>query len=109
MDIICSGPGPHEPKDGVLGKADRAVTGIVCPLCAELLHAEQRIMQEKEATDANNRATVESQAKTALDGNRTYLAIATPTNAQVAAQVRALTRQANGLIRLALAQFDGTN
>ena len=39
-------------------------------------------------------------AKAALNTNATFLALASPTNAQVLAQVRSLTRQINALIRL---------
>lgn len=56
-----------------------------------------------------NRATLQQQAQAALAANRTFVAIASPTNAQVAAQVKALTRQNNGIIRLLLGQFDGTD
>lgn len=41
-----------------------------------------------------------AKAGPAIAGNITYLAIASPTNAQVAAQVRALTRQVNAVMRL---------
>lgn len=44
--------------------------------------------------------TIEAQAVTALTTNRTFLALATPTNAQAVAQTKALTRQVNGIIRL---------
>lgn len=60
------------------------------------------------ATDANH-AAVHQQIQTALANNRTYLNNASPTNPQVAAQVRALTQQSQALIRLALQQFDATN
>jgi hypothetical protein len=73
--------------------------------------------QENAAADAvraveqaeGNRRTIEGQAAQALDGNRTFLAVASPTNAQNAAQVKALTRQVNGLIRLVLDRLDGTD
>lgn len=55
-----------------------------------------------------NAATIRAQAQTALTSNATYIAIASPTNAQVAAQVKALTRQMDGVIRLLLAQLDAT-
>ena len=42
----------------------------------------------------------------ALDANRTYLDLAAPTTDDAAAQVRALTEQVNGLLRLTLKQFD---
>lgn len=59
--------------------------------------------------DNTNAATIRQQANNALDNNRTYLAIASPTNAQVLAQVRSLTQQMNGVIRLVLGKLDGTN
>ena len=60
-------------------------------------------------TANTNRTTIQTQAKTALANNRTYLAIATPTTAQMRAQIDALTRQHQGMIRLLLGQLDGTN
>ena len=56
-----------------------------------------------------NRTTIEQQAANALAGNRTFLALASPTNAQNAAQVKALTQQNNRIIRLLLNQLDGTD
>lgn len=58
-----------------------------------------------------NEADLLSKARAAYAGNLTYLAIASPTNAQTAAQVKALTRQVNALIRLVgrdLASTEGT-
>ena len=54
-----------------------------------------------------NAATIRTQAAAALTANRTYLAIGAPTNAQVVAQVKALTRQSSGALRLLLSQLDG--
>lgn len=48
-------------------------------------------------------------AVAAIDGNREFLALATPTTALAVAQTRALTRQVNGLIRLVLRRLDGTD
>lgn len=58
---------------------------------------------------AANAVSVRQAAAGALDANRSFLAVATPTAAQVAAQVKALTRQNNALIRLVLGQLDGTD
>lgn len=56
-----------------------------------------------------NEGDIRQQAAAALQSNRDFLALQSPTNAQVLAQVRALTRQNQGLIRLALRRFDGTD
>lgn len=46
-----------------------------------------------------------TKASNAIASNVTYLAIASPSNAQVAAQVRALTRQVNALMRLVAGMY----
>lgn len=49
-----------------------------------------------------NVAFLFTRAQTALTNNAAYLAIPSPTQAQAGAQVQSLTRQVDGLIRLAL-------
>lgn len=58
--------------------------------------------------DVRNADDLRTRTATALGANRAFLA-STPTAAQSAAQVKALTRQMNGLIRLQLQQFDATD
>lgn len=53
-----------------------------------------------------NATTLRTRAQTALAANATYLAIASPTAAQVATQSKALTRQVDALIRLSIGQLD---
>lgn len=60
-------------------------------------------------TATTNGTTIRTQAAAALDTNRTFLALASPTAAQNAAQIAKLTRQMNGLIRLTLGQLEGTD
>lgn len=49
-----------------------------------------------------NESSLHQKAAAALSANATFLALSSPTNAQNAAQVKALTRQCNALIRLAI-------
>ena len=56
-----------------------------------------------------NADTIRAKAAAAIGVNATYLALASPTNAQVSAQVKALTRECTGLIRLLLGQLDDTS
>lgn len=56
-----------------------------------------------------NAADLRTKATNAISGNITALGVANPTNAQVIAQVKALTRQNNALIRLLLGQLDVTD
>lgn len=60
-------------------------------------------------TEETNETTMRAAAVQALEANRTFLAITGPTQAQVLAQVRALTHQNVRLIRLALGMFDATD
>ena len=59
-------------------------------------------------TEAANETTIRDKATTALGTNTTFLGLTSPTNAQNAAQIKALTRQVNGLIRLTIRRLDGT-
>jgi hypothetical protein len=60
------------------------------------------------ATAAANHATLVGRARDALAENATFLAIGSPTNAQALAQIQALTRQVNAVIRLLARQLDST-
>jgi hypothetical protein len=72
-------------------------------------YAVDRRTEHKPGTTEANRLTIEDQARQALVNNRTFVALATPTNAQVLAQTRALSRQVNGIIRMLLNQLDDTD
>ena len=61
-----------------------------------------------QATLQTNHDTLQQAAITAITANQTFLAVASPTTAQVASQVKALTRQINALIRIVTNQLDST-
>lgn len=56
-----------------------------------------------------NRLILQQQGLDAIVNNKAFLTIPTPTNAQVLAQVKALTRQMDGVIRLAANVLDATD
>jgi hypothetical protein len=56
-----------------------------------------------------NEETLRQQARTAMDANRTFLALTAPTAAQNAQQIKALTRQVQALIRFTLDDLSGTD
>lgn len=60
-------------------------------------------------TEGQNEQAIRDAAAQALATNRTYVALANPTAAQTAAEVKALARQMNGVIRLLLNNLDGTD
>jgi hypothetical protein len=69
-------------------------------------HVEQDETGAQRITYANpNEDTIRKAARQALAANRTFLDLASPTNAQTLAQVKHLTRVANGLLRIELADF----
>jgi hypothetical protein len=78
------------------------------PMLAEL-QAEADRLESVAGTLVSNAATIRAQAAAALGTNRGFLAIPTPSNAQLAAQLKELTRQNIGLIRLVLGHLDGTD
>jgi hypothetical protein len=56
-------------------------------------------------TERQNADSIDARVRDALASNKTFLALQTPTNAQVVAQVRALTRQVSALIRMKIDDF----
>lgn len=82
----------------------KTLTGIGCT-DAQLQSAVTSAAAAFVDRDANQ-ATLTSRAQTALTNNATFLAINNPTTAQAVTQVKALTRQVNGLLRFLLNEFD---
>ena len=54
-----------------------------------------------------NEEVIGQRLDSALDANRAFLALASPTLAQNAKQIRLLTQQINGLLRIVRNRFDG--
>ena len=63
----------------------------------------------QESLLVTNRLSIEAKALLALQTNRNFIALTAPTNAQTLAEVKALARQNNGIIRLLLNKLDGTD
>jgi hypothetical protein len=71
--------------------------------------AGQRVRESRTETipDSDvNAGTLRTRALQALAVNSTFLAIGSPSNAQILTQVQRLTRECSGLIRLLLGQLD---
>lgn len=65
-------------------------------------------VQFKPGTAGANQQTLLAAAQAAITNNVAFLAIPAPTQAQGLAQIQALTRQVDALIRFALNMFDAT-
>ena len=64
--------------------------------------------EPKAGTPAANELSLRDKASQAVQANNTFLGIASPTNAQVVAQVQRLTRENTALIKLVLGAIDDT-
>lgn len=82
------------------------VTGTRPPTTAELALLTA---QSSSGAVIANAQTLQGLAANALATNQTYLGLAPPTAAQVAAQVNVLTRECSALIRLLLGRLDSTS
>lgn len=106
VNLVCSGPGPHKPANGILGTGDTAVAGLRCtsPACDPALDPA---VQAQQAQDAN-RTTMQQRAIAALAADVAFGNLATPTTAQAVAQVQRLNKQVIALIKLNMNQLDDT-
>jgi hypothetical protein len=59
--------------------------------------------------DQFNRETIEERAIAALANNAAFIDLASPTNAQAVAQVKDLSRQVNGIIRILLNRLESAD
>jgi len=115
--IVTGSPKREVDADSFADLTPTAVTGIdwgpdgvlQVNFASDLTALEVAAVQRRMASRNANEETLQEQAIQALQNNRDFLAIGTPTNAQVLAQVRALTRQNNGIIRQLLGFLDGTD
>lgn len=95
------------PVEGV-GWGDRGQ--LLVEFASDLTPAQALAVQVRMESSNANEETLRNQAINAAQDNRAFLNIVgTPTNAQILTQVRALTRQNNGIIRILLRRLDGTD
>lgn len=87
--------------DGSVEYYDTVTEAIVDPQSALAGNAEVAVRK--------NETTIRQRMGLALATNDAYIARAAPTNAQTIAQVKALSRQNNAIIRLLLRQLDSVN
>jgi hypothetical protein len=66
-------------------------------------------VQQRMGSRNGNEETLRNQAVQAMKGNRDFVALAAPTNPQTLAQVKALSRQMNGVLRMLLGELDDTD
>ena len=76
---------------------------------SDLTPLEVAAVQRRIASRNANEEELRRLAEVALVNNRDFLAIASPTQVQTLAQVKALSRQNNGVIRMLLGFLDGTD
>lgn len=74
-----------------------------------LAEAKALVGATPEGARSVNEKTLLDRAGQALTSNREFLDVAAPTNAQSLAQIKALTRQVNALIRLVTKNLDATD
>lgn len=93
--------------DGTVTVTDSQGAVVVVPPTADTT-ATAAAIKAAQTVDTNDR-TIRQRLGAALDANAAFLALASPTQAQVLAQVRVLTRENTGLIRLALDALDAAD
>ncbi len=111
-------PGSFIPAAAAQNKAEEwnGDTGLYTAWDPAGVQVKQRALTAKEsadlaAVDTSNRSAangdaVRAKASQALITNGTFLALASPTNAQTLAQVKALTKENNAIIRLLIGALD---
>jgi hypothetical protein len=106
LEQTSNGTQPGDPPAGYTAWDTNGTVLVQRPLTAG--ESADLAALDAAATASANEATLRSRAQQAITNNTTYLGITTPSNAQVVAQVAALTRQNNAIIRLVIGQLDAT-
>lgn len=95
-----------EPDGTTTVRADIAQATLDAKVASHVADGNVRPPVSAEVT---NEQTIRDAARNALATNRAYAQRANPTAAQTTAQVKALSQQQNGIIRLLLGALDATD
>lgn len=100
---VTETPRPANTADGTYVKGEAVVDGLPVRVWTWRAWTVEELAAQ---TESVNETTIRDRARTALTANDKFLALTSPTNAQVAAQVKLLTRECTALIRLAVRALD---
>mgnify|MGYP000691666206 CR=1 FL=1 len=90
------------PADTSTKTTDRTVTLVAGVPTVVWVQRDKSADELASDVQGTSRTDLLTKARAAVTANQTFLALATPTNAQVVAQVQRLTRECSALLRLAV-------
>lgn len=100
---VVQTPRPADTETHTHDRSVELVGGVPTVVWTQREWAPDEIAAQQRVTNTD---TVRTRAAQALVSNAAFLALASPTNVQILAHVRRMTKELNGLIRLELGDLD---